>query len=112
MFALTASKSSRRKFNLREQLNRRLLKPAVFLYDALEYVTLTGSRLRTLRRKIICAKIKCILWRVRQSYSTQYWHSSVPSDEGYLRQDKAKSDALTLCMCKPLNIILAQHHSL
>ena len=48
MFALTASKSSRIKFNLHEQLNRRLLKPAVFLYDALEYVTLTGSKHRTL----------------------------------------------------------------
>ncbi len=44
--------------------------------------------------------------------STQYWHSSVPSDEGYLRQDKAKSDALTLCMCKPLNTALVQHRSL
>ena len=112
MFALTASKSSRRKFNLREQLNRRLLKPAVFLYDALEYVTLTGSRLRTLRRKIICAKIKCILWRVRQSYSTQYWHNTAPSDEGYLRQDKTPAEMHTLCMCKPFNTVLAQHHSL
>ena len=31
-----------------------------------------------------------------------------PSDGGYLRQGKAKAEAHTLCMCKPVNAVLAQ----
>ena len=62
----------------------------------------------------ICVKTrrrpKCILC-VCASPSTQYWHNTAPSDEGYLRQDKAV-EMLTLCMCKPLNTVLAQHRSL
>ena len=46
------------------------------------------------------------------SPSTQYWHNTVPSDGGYLRQGKATGEAHTLCMCKPFNAVLAQHHSL
>ena len=63
----------------------------------------------------ICVKTrrrpKCILCVCIRS-STQYWHNTAPSDEGYLRQDKATAEMHTLCMHKVVNAVLAQHRSL